>query len=186
MDETPANQEPARRPARAPAGPLEVAGTITTRRLVLSPLQVSDASEMEPVLSAGELYRFTGGSPPSLEELERRFTAQVAGSPDRGETWHNWIIRLLEGGEAVGFVQATVTDEVAEIAWLVGVAWQRQGIATEATIALCDWLHAQGATRVVAHIHPEHGASARVARAAGLEPTGGFDDDGEEIWSSLH
>ncbi len=161
-----------------------MAATITTPRLLLSPLQVSDASEMEPVLAAGELYHFTGGSPPSREELERRFAAQVAGSPNQGETWHNWIIRLLDGGSVVGFVQATITDEAAEIAWLVGVPWQRRGIATEATTALCDWLRSQGVRSVTAHIHPDHAASARVAGAAGLQPTGEVDDDGEQVWSS--
>lgn len=136
------------------------------------------------MLSAGELYDFTGGTPPSLDDLERRYAAQVAGSPDEGERWHNWVIRLLESGSAVGFVQATVTSDTAQIAWLVGVPWQRKGVATEATIALCGWLHARGARRVVAHIHPDHLASARVARAAELTPTGEFDADGEQIWSN--
>lgn len=135
------------------------------------------------MLSAPELYRFTGGTPPTLAELQRRFEAQSAGSPEPGVTWHNWIIRLVEGRVAVGFVQATVSADTADIAWLVGVPWQRQGIATEATLAMCDWLAGQGVQRFVAHIHPDHVASTRVAEAAGLAPTDRFDADGEAIWT---
>lgn len=146
-------------------------------------MQAWDAQEMHGVLAVPELYRFTGGVPPTLAELQRRFEAQVTGSPEPGVTWHNWIIRLVEGQAAVGFVQATVSADTADIAWLVGVPWQRQGIATEATLAMCDWLAGQGVLRFVAHIHPEHVASIRVAQAAGLAPTHGFDADGEAIWT---
>lgn len=46
---------------------------------------------------------------------------------------------------------------------------------------MVSWLAEQGASRIDAHIHPEHGASAGVARNAGLTPT---DDmvDGEVVW----
>jgi RimJ/RimL family protein N-acetyltransferase len=72
---------------------------------------------------------------------------------------------------------SSVTGDVA-VAWVVGLAWQRQGIATEATTAMCSWLAAQGTQRFVAHIHLEHRASARIALAPGLAPTGEFDEDG--------
>jgi RimJ/RimL family protein N-acetyltransferase len=70
----------------------------------------------------------------------------------------------------------------AEIAWVVGVSWQRQGFAAEAVRALLAWLDARGVTAIQAHIHPGHAASAAVARRAGLVPTGHTDDDGEQLW----
>lgn len=60
---------------------------------------------------------------------------------------------------------------VAEIAWVVGTPWQGRGIATEAVRALVDRLGAEGVRSYVAHIHPDHAASAAVAAAAGLAPT---------------
>jgi RimJ/RimL family protein N-acetyltransferase len=39
-----------------------------------------------------------------------------------------------------------------------------------------------GTRRLVAHIHPDHAASSRVAAALGMAPAGVVDDDGEEIW----
>jgi RimJ/RimL family protein N-acetyltransferase len=45
------------------------------------------------------------------------------------------------------------------------------------------WLRQQGAGRVVAHVHPQHEASAAVARAVGLTPSGRV-VDGEVRWES--
>ena len=158
--------------------------TIRSARLWLVPLAVSDAEEMMGVLSAGALYTFTGGEPPGLDELRARYTRQVAGrSPDGSQEWHNWIIRREPGGQAVGYVQATVVDggRQAEIAWVIGVDWQGRGYATEAARALVAWLDSRGVTTIRAHIHPGHAASAAVARRAGLAPTGRV-DDGEQLW----
>jgi RimJ/RimL family protein N-acetyltransferase len=149
---------------------------------------------MAGVLSAGELYGFTGGEPPSVEQLTERYRRQVAGPGHPGEYWLNWVISL--NGVLVGYVQATVTGDVAEIAWVVGANWQGQGIAKEAATGLAAWLRhsrreverqeaassAAGELRIVAHVHPGHAASQAVARAVGLKATGELDDDGEELW----
>jgi RimJ/RimL family protein N-acetyltransferase len=57
----------------------------------------------------------------------------------------------------------------------------RQGIASEAARALIAWLRQQPVQAVIAHIHPRHHASAAVAAAAGLTPTGQI-QDGEIRW----
>jgi RimJ/RimL family protein N-acetyltransferase len=54
---------------------------------------------------------------------------------------------------------------------VVGIPWQRRGIASEAARSLVAWLRKHPVHTVVAHVHPEHGASAAVATAAGLVPT---------------
>jgi len=66
----------------------------------------------------------------------------------------------------------------------VGVDCQGQGIATEAALSMCDWLVAQGAVHLSAHIHPNHVASERVAASIGLLRSDTIDDDGEVIWAS--
>lgn len=153
-------------------------------RISLTPLTVADADEMVDVLSGERLYTFTGGSAPTLDGLRARYTRQVAGrSPDGLEEWRNWIVRRGHDGQAVGYVQATITEQGrrAEIAWVIGLAWQRRGYATQAAPALVAWLFDRGVEQVVAHIHPDHAASAAVAAKAGLSPTDQF-DDGERLW----
>jgi RimJ/RimL family protein N-acetyltransferase len=84
-------------------------------------------------------------------------------------------------------MQATVKNAAggwtAHIAWLIGVPWQNRGLASEAAVALVEWLRARGVEDIRANIHPHHAASEAVAARAGLEPT---DDelDGERVWSS--
>jgi len=150
-------------------------GELSSARLRLVPVTVSDAGEMVHVLSGAALYAFTGGSPPGLDELRARYARQAGGrSPDGREEWRNWILRREPGGEAIGYVQATITSagRRAEIAWV---------FATDAARALVTWLDARGTTVVQAHIRPGHAASAAVARRAGLRPAGTF-QAGEQLW----
>jgi RimJ/RimL family protein N-acetyltransferase len=171
-----------------PFPPPDPSDTIVTARLGLVPLRVEDAAEMVHVLRPPELYGFIGGTPPSRSELARRYRAQVAGrSPDGREVWRNWILRERQGSAAVGFVQATIVERrdgagrSAEIAWLIGVPWQGRGYATEAAAALLAWLGSSGVSEVVAHVHPDHRASAGVAERIGLTPTSEL-VDGERVW----
>jgi RimJ/RimL family protein N-acetyltransferase len=159
---------------------------IGTDRLDLVPLRVEHAAEMAAVLADPALHAFIGGTPDSPDALATRYRRLVAGSPDPGVRWLNWVIRLRGSGELVGTVQATVTvvDEMAEIAWVVGTPWQGRGIAGEAARGLVGWLGTQPVRTVVAHVHPEHHASAAVAASAGLTATDER-QDGEVRWERL-
>jgi RimJ/RimL family protein N-acetyltransferase len=161
-----------------------VAQPIPGRRLTLIPLAAEHADEMATVLADPDLYRFTGGSPPSSEERRARYERWATGSPDPGLSWCNWVIELHSPRCLVGTVQATISagdEPEAEVAWVVGTPWQGQGIATEAAQALVAWLTSQSTKSVIAHIHPNHEASAAVATAAGLSPTGEL-HEGEMRW----
>lgn len=162
------------------------ADTIRTDRLDLLPLLVRHAEEMAGVLADPRLHTFIGGAPADEPALRARYERLVAGSPDPTVSWCNWVIRLRDEACLVGTVQATVTGPaaapMAEIAWVVGTPWQGRGIAGEAARGLVAWLEGQGVERVVAHIHPEHRASAAVATAAGLTPTD-VRHEGEIRWT---
>jgi RimJ/RimL family protein N-acetyltransferase len=173
----------------------EIAARLESERVVLDPLVVEHAAELAPVLADVALYRFIGGGPESSAQLRERFRRQAVGlSPDRRERWLNWVVRLRPGGAAIGWAQATVTtvsgDEsaevavvVAELAWVIGTAYQGQGLAKEAASLMAAWLRGQGVDRLRAHIHPEHQASMAVARSLGLLP-GPVVVDGERRWES--
>ncbi|MFD5267612.1 GNAT family N-acetyltransferase [Streptomyces sp. NPDC058335] len=156
---------------------------LVSDRLGLVPLRADHAREMAAVLSDPALHTYIGGSPSTPEALRARYERLVAGSPEPDRTWWNWVLRLRETGRLVGTVQATLAEEgrLAEIAWVVGTPWQGRGLATEAARTLVGGLREQGVRTVVAHIHPEHHASAAVAAAAGLAPTG-QQQDGEVRW----
>jgi RimJ/RimL family protein N-acetyltransferase len=164
---------------------------LRTARLVLEPLTADDAAalaeEMAPVLADPSLYRFTGGSPPGPDELRSRYAVQATGaSPDGSQGWLNWIVRERSTGAVLGFVQATVEERagrpVAELAWVVGTGGQGRGVATEAAAAMLTRLRRHGVGTVTASIHPDNGASARVAGKLGLTATDAV-VDGETRWS---
>jgi RimJ/RimL family protein N-acetyltransferase len=157
-----------------------------TERLVVEPLTRDHAEELSAVLDDPRLHEFTGGSPLPLPALAERYARlESRSSPDGTEVWCNWVLRERETGAAVGTLQATLpaggpSGGPAEVAWVVARRAQGRGYASEATVSLVDRLRGAG-WAVVAHIHPQHEASQRVARRAGLHPTEHV-VDGETRW----
>lgn len=181
-----------------PTGPGLTAPRLVTDRLVLEPLSTGHATEMVDVLADASLYAFTGGDPPTIEELTRRYEFQAVGhSPDGAQDWLNWVLRRTDTGAAVGYVQATVgaggegdgdadlapgsPAVVADLAWVIAPTHQRNGFAAEASGAVRDWLIAAGVPHHVAHIHPDNVASTAVARSLGMRATDAV-VDGETRW----
>lgn len=155
-----------------------------TTSIALRPLAVEDASEMARVLADPQLYVFTGGEPPSREQLAQRYAVQCRGqSEDGSEKWLNELV-LLGPEQPIGYVQATipVDSDTAAIAWVIGMPWQGSGYGLRAARLFVDQLAARGVRRTIAHIHPRHEASIRIAQRLGMSPTD-VDVDGETRWS---
>ena len=155
-------------------------------RIELEPLRVDHAQEMAPLLDDTRLHAFIGGGPATAAELEERYRRQVAGySPDGTQRWLNWMIKRRDDHVALGTVQATATEQAdgvtAEVAWVVATAFQGAGFATEAASVMATWLRQRGVVALIAHVHPDHAASAAVARSIGLAPTATV-EDGELRW----
>ena len=161
---------------------------VQTDRLRLEPLRVEHAREMLAILQDSSSYTFTGGRAPDLEELRARYERQCVGrSPNGMQGWLNWIIREGDQRTAVGAVQATLWREPtglsAELAWVIGTAYQGRGYATEAARAIKQWLTDGGVNGFAAYIHPDHHASAGVARHLGLAATNQT-REGENRWAT--
>jgi RimJ/RimL family protein N-acetyltransferase len=142
---------------------------------------------MVDVLADVRIYEFIGGVPDTLESLTARYERQVVGrSPEGTELWFNWIVRTADDLVAIGHVQATVSSPqtdfgTAELAWVLAPLVQGQGFATEAARAALEWLRSQGCAHFIAHVHPEHDASMRVAQRLGFHVTATM-HDGEARW----
>jgi len=147
--------------------------SVRTARLALVPVAAEDADELAVVFADERLYAFTGGRPGTVEELRDtlgRLARERATDPG---AQLNWVARRLADGQAVGMLQAVFGAEgrSAEIAWLVGVPWQDQGLASEAATAVVGWLEERAVEQVTAWIRPDHHASESVAAHAGLAVT---------------
>jgi RimJ/RimL family protein N-acetyltransferase len=125
---------------------------IRTERLALLPVVAEDADELAVVFADERLYAFTGGGAGTVEEL--RETLGRLARDRAADPWAqlSWVVRRLADERAVGMLQAVFSDggRSAEIAWLVGVPWQGQGLASEAATAVVARLAAQGVVRVTA------------------------------------
>lgn len=159
--------------------------TLGSSRLILTPMVQDDASELFNLLREPVLYQFMESTPPaSCNDLRARIRIwEKRHSPTQDELWLNWTLRLGSGGLTVGYVQATVHEEAAELAWVIGVPFQGQGYASEASRCVATWiLNNCGVAELRASIHPDHIASQRVATQVGLRRSGKFTDEGEEVW----
>ncbi len=170
--------------------PWPIAAPLEGPRLRLEPLRVAHADEAMAFLDDARLHTYIGGTPPDRDELARRYRRQSVGhSPDHAQGWLNWMLRRRADGVLVGTVQATLSRPGgsppldAELAWVVGHAFQGDGYAKEGAAVMADWLRAQGVRTLTAHVHPDHRASAAVAAALGMRRTG-EPHDGEERWTT--
>ena len=159
--------------------------TLRSSRLILGPMVQDDAPELFSLLQEPALHQFTGNAPPaSCKDLRAKIRLwERRHSPTLDELWLNWTLRLRSNGLTVGKVQATVHEQTAELAWTIGVPFQGQGYATEASRCVATWiLDYCGVTELRASIHPDHIVSQRVATHVGMRPSGELTDEDEEIW----
>ena len=159
---------------------------LTGARLRLEPVSAAHAAEMAPLLDDGSLHTFIGGEPLAVDALAERYRRWESGrSPDGTEAWLNWVVRRSSDGTPVGTAQATVIEprRSAEVAWVIATAHQGNGYGKEAAALMAEHLLAHGVRRLVAHVHPDHHASAAVAASLGLTRSGEL-VDGEEVWET--
>ena len=116
--------------------------------MTLEPQTAAHAEEMFALLSDPKIYRYEGQPPASVESLRERFQRlESRRSPEGREQWLNWVIRL-PGGEAAGYVQATVREDGrAAIAYVLGSKYWDRGIGREAVAAMLERLHEQHGVR---------------------------------------
>ncbi len=114
---------------------------IRADRLTLEPQLVAHADEMFVVLSDLAIYEHENQPPASVEWLRERFRRlESRCSPDGGELWLNWVIRL-PSSELIGYVQATVKpNATAAIAYELNSKYWGQGFASEAVRAMIQEL----------------------------------------------
>jgi len=132
--------------------------TLTGERIILVPQGEEHAGEMFDVLNDSSLHQFTGGTPPeSVHALRKRFARLATRmSPDQSEMWLNWVIITDETRHYIGYVQATVSEMVADIAWVIGRAYQGKGYGTEAAGLMMAALQAAGIKKLMANLEQIH------------------------------
>jgi ribosomal-protein-alanine N-acetyltransferase len=163
--------------------------SLQTDRLSLEPLVPEHAEKLFALLSDARLYEYLDAAPPeSVSVLEQRYRRWSAGrSPDGSEVWLNWAARLRGTDDYVGWFQATIGADDAQIAYLVFVPFQRQGYALEASDAVVRHITVdRNVKKIRATADPKNTASIELAKALGLSVTDPGANGGDVILEATY
>ena len=144
--------------------------TVVGDGIVLEPQVAAHAPEMFAVLSDPAIYEFENQPPASAALLEQRFRLlESRESPGGGDTWLNWIVRL-PGGEAIGYVQATLDDQgSAGIAYVFASRYWGRGLARRSVETMIGELRSHhGARRMSAVLKAANLRSLRLLQRLGF------------------
>ena len=108
-----------------------------TARLILRPLQLSDAPQIQAIFPRWEIVRYLANRvpwpyPPDGAE---QFLREVAlPQMERGEGWHWTLRRIADPSRLIGCLGLLKSEDESRGFWL-DPQWQRQGLMSEA----CAW-----------------------------------------------
>jgi ribosomal-protein-alanine N-acetyltransferase len=144
--------------------------------VLLQPLRETHAAALSRVLRDPELWRFMDDASPTSEAAlaERYRRLESRRSPDNLQYWLNWAIVVPT--EVIGFVQATVTNEAADIAYVIGREYQSRGHATDAVRAMLAFVEeALGVTTEYATVDARNKPSRMLLERLGFTLADGED-----------
>lgn len=115
--------------------------TLETDRLLLQPLEVSDADQIQELFPHWELVRFLSAAVPWPYPPDGALTycrdVAIPGA-ERGDEWH-WTLRLKgESFRMIGSISLFKGDNQNRGFWM-GLPWRRKGLMTEACDAATDY-----------------------------------------------
>jgi [ribosomal protein S5]-alanine N-acetyltransferase len=114
---------------------------LETDRLLLRPLQLSDAEQTQRLFPHWEIVKFLNSQVPWPYPSDGIFNYYRYGalpSIERGEQWH-WTLRLKESPELHIGVIGLYKGEVDNRGYWLGLPWHGRGLMTEAVIAVTDY-----------------------------------------------
>ena len=157
-----------------------VIATLQNKRLLLQPLQLADAEQTQRLFPQWEMVKFLSNQIPWPYPADGAFTyyRDVAlPAIERGEEWH-WTLRLRQSPEQlIGSIALIRNGRINRGFWL-GLAWQRQGLMTEAVMAVNDyWFDVLGFSVLRAPKAGANVASRRISEKTGMRMIGTEESD---------
>ena len=159
---------------------------LETERLILRHYRKDDFRPNHAIVGDGEVMRFVGGTGIDAEDCWRRLSASVGSWELLG--FGGWAVVRKEDDRLVGTValfnawrdMQPQFGEDPEMGWIFAREVHGQGMAGEACRAVIDWADtALEPAPFWAIIHPENGASLRLADRLGFERLGDSTYKGE-------
>jgi RimJ/RimL family protein N-acetyltransferase len=115
--------------------------SLETKRLLLRPLQLADAEQIQILFSQWEIVRYLTALVPwpfPADAAYKYIRDKTLPAIERGEEWH-WSLFLKTAPEQlIGCVGLHAKDDDNRGYW-IGLPWQRQGLMSEACDAVTDY-----------------------------------------------
>jgi ribosomal-protein-alanine N-acetyltransferase len=149
--------------------------TIETGRLVLRPLEITDAPAIYHYKSDVELHRYMRSEPPASPDAVAEETRRWLALPSESRR-PCWVIVLRENDRVVGTIsynQLSQEDHCGQLGYEVSRDQWGKGIATEAVSAAVNYgFDTMGLNRIAAYCWEANTASRRVMEKAGMRYEG--------------
>lgn len=157
---------------------MESSAIITTHRLLLRPLQLSDSNAMFAYRSLPEVYRYQFFAPKNSQDM-LGFITKLANAPiNTPGSWFQMGILLKESGDFIGDCGMHFPDDdsqQAEVGITLSPQFQGKGYATETLTALLNHLfYALDKHRVFASVDPRNQASIAMMERVGMRKEAHF------------
>ncbi len=144
---------------------------LETKRLMLVPLSLDDAGQVQALFAHADVVRYLATVVPWPYPADGALSYirdTVLPAMERGEQWH-WSIRRRDDPAClIGCIGLTSGGETNRGFWL-GLAWQRQGFMTEAVDAVTDfWFDVLGFEMLRAYKAIDNRGSRRISERSGM------------------
>lgn len=144
---------------------------LQTKRLLLRPVEIGDAEQIQLLFPQWEIVRYLRNVipwpyPPDGALQYLRETALPA--MERGEAWH-WTLRLkADPGQLIGFISLMKSENENRGFW-IGLPWQGRGLVSEACDAVTEyWFESLKFPVLRAPKAIENAASRRISEKQGM------------------
>jgi ribosomal-protein-alanine N-acetyltransferase len=114
---------------------------LETERLLLKPLELADANQVQEIFPHWEIVRHLTKAVPwpypsdGAYSFFKNFTLPAT---ERGDEWY-WTLRLKTAPQQLIGCITLVRGEKDNRGFWLGIPWQKQGLMTEATEAVTDY-----------------------------------------------
>lgn len=150
---------------------------ITTKRLTLRCLAQSDAEAVFAYRCDPAVCEYQTWEPQTLEEIKAFISEMESSAPDVPGSWYQIGVALRETNELIGDIgiHTLLDSRLAEFGITLNAAHQGHGYATEAVVALLDYLFLQlNKHRVSASVDPRNLRSVALMNRVGMRQEAHF------------
>jgi RimJ/RimL family protein N-acetyltransferase len=148
---------------------------LATERLLLQPLEVADAEQVQQLFPQWEIVRYLNAVVPwpyPSDGALAYYRDQALPSVARGDEWH-WTLRLRSTPQQLIGAIGLFRGETDNRGFWIAPAWQRQGLVTEAVFAVNDyWFNVLGFRVLRAPKAVANTASSRISQKTGMRRIG--------------